>query len=161
MQVDFDTYGFNGANKISNYKYNQIVPQLIIGWGGTNPSSPGGFDYVNSNKSSTWFLQVRLEVRMNPAVFHSTSEVLENGSVRAWLSACMCLWLVDPHQQYVCNNCKSHSWSSLFAPLKPTSLQPPWCVTYTLTRLITFGNIPTVPHTNLRGKLSLSNLENC
>lgn len=60
MQVDFDTYGYNGASKISSYKYNQIVPQLIIGWGGTNPSTPGGFDYVNSNKSSTWFLQVRL-----------------------------------------------------------------------------------------------------
>jgi len=57
LQVDFDMYGLNGASKISDYRFNQIVPQLIIGWGGTNPS-PGGFEYVNANKSSTWFIQV-------------------------------------------------------------------------------------------------------
>lgn len=31
--IDFDEYGSTGSNPLHNYKYNQIVPQLTLGWG--------------------------------------------------------------------------------------------------------------------------------
>ena len=55
--VSFDEYGLEGgSNQISTYLYNQIVPQLILGWGGTHDPS-GGFEYIGQPQSPTWILQ--------------------------------------------------------------------------------------------------------
>ena len=57
--VDFDAYGTAGNTaswRLSNYRYNQIVPQIILGWGGTSDPS-GGFGYFGIPQSPTWFIQ--------------------------------------------------------------------------------------------------------
>jgi hypothetical protein len=54
--VDFDAYGSNGAHKLSNYVFNQIVPQLFLG----SALDASDADYKPSwSQISTWRIEAQ------------------------------------------------------------------------------------------------------